>query len=252
MFERLGFTAAAATELVDIRGIDDPDEIKHLTSDQVDKLISVVRKPGGGQNGNTVSFVAQGLFHNLVDYLQHMRRTSRLINVGTIDKATVCALCHQQEMEDSWPGPTVDDVKVNFKNMPKTMEQVIDVIRKRRGMTGACLDYVIRTALRPQASASDPSTNYISIDDEVVARHPIVTAHAPADDDEAEENGHFDESFLVDSQTVFDVLQSIFGSTKAWTYSKDYCKHKQVRKLFKKLTSHYLGENMIDHMASQM
>jgi hypothetical protein len=118
-------------------------------------------------------------------------------------------------MENGWPEPTVDDVKVNFKNMPKTMEQVVDVIRKRHGMTGSCLDYVIRNALRPQASASDPSTNYIFIDDEVVACHPIVTAHAPADDDKAKENGPFDESFLVDSQTMFDALQSIFGSTKA-------------------------------------
>ncbi len=57
MFERLGFTPAAVTELVDNQGIDDLDEIVHLSEDNTDKLIGIVRKPGGGQDGNTVSFV---------------------------------------------------------------------------------------------------------------------------------------------------------------------------------------------------
>ena len=254
MFERLDYTPEAATALVDEQGISDVEDIADLSSEQVDKLISVVRKPGGGQDGHVVSFTAQTLFHSLVYYVQHRRRTSRPIDVGVIDKTTVRALRFQQDMEKNWPSDTttVDDVKVNFKNMPKTMELVMDVIRKKRGVTGARLDYVLRKELRPKTSASDPSTNYATIDEEVVARHPIVTSGAPADDSVAEAQGPFDQHFVVDSQAVYDILFSIFGNTEAWTYSKDFRKGKWGRKLWMKLQSHYLGANMIDHMAAGM
>ena len=137
MFERLDYTPEAATVLVDEQGISDVEDIADLSSEQVDKLISVVRKPGGGQDGHVVSFTAQTLFHSLVYYVQHRRRTSRPIDIGVIDKTAVRALRFQHEMEKSWPSDTttVDDVKVNFKNMPKTMELVMDVIRKKRGTT---------------------------------------------------------------------------------------------------------------------
>ena len=135
------------------------------------------------------------------------------------------------------------------------MEPVLDVLRKMRGVTGVRLDYVVRIDLRPKPEASDPSTAYLTIDDEMVARHPILTAAAPADPEEAEKRGPFNSNFIMDSQTVFymfDVLFTIFGTTKAWTYSKDCRAGKYGRKLYFKLTSHYLGQKMIDHMAATM
>ena len=47
MFIRLGFSAAAATAIVDTQGIDTLEEVRFLSDDEAEGLCSVVRKPGG-------------------------------------------------------------------------------------------------------------------------------------------------------------------------------------------------------------
>ena len=47
MFIRLGFSAAAATAIVDTQGIDTLEEVRFLSDDEAEGLLcSVVRKPG--------------------------------------------------------------------------------------------------------------------------------------------------------------------------------------------------------------
>ena len=47
MFIRLGFSAAAATAIIDTQGIDTLEEVRFLSDDEAEGLCSVVRKPGG-------------------------------------------------------------------------------------------------------------------------------------------------------------------------------------------------------------
>ena len=44
---RLGFTAMAATAMVDKQGIDNIDELRRLKDNNVDKLCKTIRCPGG-------------------------------------------------------------------------------------------------------------------------------------------------------------------------------------------------------------
>ena len=47
MFVRLGFSAAAATAIVDTQGIDTLEEVYFLSDDEAEGLCSVIHKPGG-------------------------------------------------------------------------------------------------------------------------------------------------------------------------------------------------------------
>ena len=53
MYERLGFTAAAASQLTGAQGMDDLTELSLLSDTEVDSLCKLVRNPGGTTAGLT-------------------------------------------------------------------------------------------------------------------------------------------------------------------------------------------------------
>ena len=59
MMADLGFGQAAADEIYDGQGVDSVSVMKDLFGVDVESLTRIVRKPGGGEDGNTVSFVAE-------------------------------------------------------------------------------------------------------------------------------------------------------------------------------------------------
>ena len=77
MLERLKSSATAATEIVDVKGIDSIEELKELGLDRVDKLCSVVRKPGVGAVRITVLEAAQNCLMLAHYYLHHHDRIQR-------------------------------------------------------------------------------------------------------------------------------------------------------------------------------
>ena len=89
MLARIGFTVAASTVIVDEQGLDQLDEIKLLTDDEVENLCKVIGRPGGTipaavPGGNPiadpetpVSLLTENNLKLLAFYLRHQDRVSR-------------------------------------------------------------------------------------------------------------------------------------------------------------------------------
>jgi hypothetical protein len=56
---RVGFTAAVATNITDVENIDSLDELKLLSSDDVETLCKMLRNPGGMVNNPNVGVAGQ-------------------------------------------------------------------------------------------------------------------------------------------------------------------------------------------------
>ena len=115
MPDRLKFSAAATTEIVDVEGIDSIEELKELGPDRirVDKLCSVVQKPGGGAAGNIISEAAHNRLMLAHYYLHHHDRIQRKAITADIKATSVRSLRRQKELEDAYSNemktvPTVD------------------------------------------------------------------------------------------------------------------------------------------------
>ena len=65
---------------------------------------------------------------------------------------------------------------VHTKYWSKTLEGIYEYIHTFRGVNGMPLSYVLRKQLVPTAEADDSSNGYNTINDEMIARYPIVVA----------------------------------------------------------------------------
>ena len=59
------------------------------------------------------------------------------------------------------------------KDWPKAMEAVEEYLRQFRGVNDVPLSYVVRSALAPKPAVTDPARNYLTVDEEMIARAPI-------------------------------------------------------------------------------
>ena len=110
------------------------------------------------------------------------------------------------------PLVTADTPKVDPKDWSKTMESLVEYLATFRGVTGVPLSYVVRKELIPKTAASDPPTNYNTLDEEMIARAPIMaTANAS-------EDGPFVDTFIIDRVKVWEKLSVLMISAEAWTY----------------------------------
>ena len=96
---RIGFTETAAQALVEEQGIDNLEEVKLLTDDDIENLCKVIRRPGGNlpplagalpgaapvpNPGVPVNQCAEGHLKLLAFYLRHRARISRKVIVPDI------------------------------------------------------------------------------------------------------------------------------------------------------------------------
>ena len=73
-----------------------------------------------------------------------------------VEPATVSALYHQQDMEESHKEPEGVPV-INPKDCPKTLETVEEYIRGFRGVDDQPLSYGLRYSLEPPVATIDPT-----------------------------------------------------------------------------------------------
>jgi len=227
MFRRFGLTSAAANLLSDEQGIDSINEVLNMDGGNIENLCKVLRRPGGqNASGNPnpgvkVSARAEENLKPVAFYCRHQERISRGIDVAQITLINIRKLSKQRDKEkmkkvtDPFESPTV-----NTKDWPRTMEFIEEYLQQFRGTTGAALSYVIRRVIQPAPDFDDPSSNYATIEHEMVARAPIVVAGTTGDESALEVSGPFTQAYITDRSDVWTKLQAIFGSSECWTYAK--------------------------------
>jgi hypothetical protein len=159
------------------------DELKMLKDNDVIKLCKALRRPGGmvpnpaGRGNpipNPVINVPQRAVKNLkmaAYYSCHHPPGITLANVRTMRALKDHELAHEQPKEL----PTFKE-----KDMVRTMDAINSYLRSYLGKKKIPLAYVTREDKNVVPSVDDPAINYMTVEDEMIARAPPPThTHGP-------------------------------------------------------------------------
>jgi hypothetical protein len=141
---------------------------------------------------------------------------------------------------------TADAIDINkyHDNWPKIFEHLDDWIGQHYGPSSkAPLLYLCRGKECPPDEQYDPSSNYESIREELIARCPIWV-----DWDEADPNLRPDH-YETENAKLWEALQKVFQATPSYQYMKAYAKGKDGRNAYLALKAHYLGPNNANNLA---
>jgi hypothetical protein len=245
---RIGFTGAGAQAIVNEQDILNLAEVQLLTDDEVESLCKVLRRPGGMvpgaglgaaqvQNlGVQVNQCAQGHMKLMAFYLRHQYRVSCTVTPADITFLDFIRTVRElRDFESTYKAPTDNLPTINTKNRSKTMETIDEYLRSYLGERKIPLAYVIRKNVAIPEGA-DPSTNYPTIQDEIIARapHTVVAADGTVTPDPI---------YIVNREKVWDIISKIYRDHSAWTYVKPGQKTRDGRMAYNGL--------YVDNMATQ-
>jgi len=245
MLRRIGFTANAATYLVEHQGLTRLVDLHNLTDDDVSTLCKVVRRPGGTIEGETaasprvpnpgipVSVQAEFNLKLACFFVRFQRRTSRACEPGDVDLDSLDTLREHRLMEKEHVD-SKDPPKINPKNWPETIAAIEEHLRGCLGKTKNPLAYVVRDS---EAPIGGP---FVSRQHELIGRAPINNVQ-----------GEPLETFRTDSRLVWEIISKITRAEDCWTYVRAYQRTQDGRAAFLALKNHYLGVNHVDHLSAK-
>jgi hypothetical protein len=96
---------------------------------------------------------------------------------------------------------TVEEPVIHDKDWRRTLKNINEYVASQYGGTGATFDYVVRPEIAVKSEAQDPSTGYVTVDQE-------MTTHAP----------HTGRDFVNDRRKVWDIMSNICGKNSCFFY----------------------------------
>jgi len=163
MFERIGFTSAAAPLLTDEQGIESLTKILNMKDTNIENLCKVLRRPGGQNDsdnpdpGVKVSARAEENLKLAAFYSRHQERVSRQLDIASITLASIRKFIKQRDLERVKFTGVREPPTASVKDWPRTMEGIEEYLQQFRGTTGVPLSYVIRRVIQPAPDIDDPS-----------------------------------------------------------------------------------------------
>ena len=235
-FVRLYMPAAAGDKLIDDEGLLTVADLSPLTADRVRDIVASIRKPGGtipnpaGGDAlpNPGIYIPERASHALqvACFLclmkERCQRPFALANIQINDEFRTAG--RQRNMEAKHTNSDVllaplTNKDINSRNFLEFTEETIKKLSKFRHSTGILIGHVLRKDLVPEDSADDPSTNYITHDDEAFARVRIIKAayeNETAEELEEDKGLKWDQIALECNGLVFDHLRNMISGTKWW------------------------------------
>ena len=185
----------------------------------------------------------------------HQERIQRpLLELTSVDEDILEDIERQKQLEDRYMNEKVSSdppsLPLDDANVTKSISTIQTDLNGRRGITGIPLSYVIRFSAHVPAAHQDPpfgesDSNYPSMDDEMIRRAQIYSRDVNVD----EVKGPFSKVFLIDSATVYTLLEKAFGRTSFWTNARVYSKKKEGRKAWISLIKFHFGNDRATTMA---
>ena len=185
----------------------------------------------------------------------HQERIQRpLLELTSVDEDILEDIERQKQLEDRYMNEKVSSdppsLPLDDANVTKSISTIQTDLNGRRGITGIPLSYVIRFSAQVPAAHQDPpfgadDSNYSSMDDEMIRRAQIYSRDVNVD----EVKGPFSKVFLIDSATVYTLLEKAFGKTSFWTNVRVYSKKKEGRKAWISLIKFHFGNDRATTMA---
>ena len=257
MFTRLTFSDEAVDEIVRA-GLTTLESLAPLQEDTIKSIMKGIREHCDEQP----SVLAEHYLQCLCWGIRHYVRISRKLRLKRINPSWCMDLVTQRKIETD--SPALSDARdseypvYQGNDLPRLFETVNAFLLKYRGPSGVILSYVVRDNLIPLMSETDPPANYPSVDDEMIARAPILYCHydcivlAPIVVAKHEIDGPFHPNFLQDMTRVWDILFQIFGKQSCWTHVKKTQKTKSGRTAYFILKTLLIGERFMQIQVKQI
>jgi hypothetical protein len=240
LFVRLGFNVATSTNITNVQGISNINEIHLLNDDAVETLCKALRQAPVGDNPATAAPLRAEQNLKLACYwICHQDHLSRPIAVPAVTEEAVCALTDYWTAELQHRHATATPHTIHDSNWPATMEALVKHLRSVYGTTGVPLAYVVRKD-EHVPEGPDPSTNYATVEEEMIARAPHFGA-----------NGVHLQSFLVDCNAVWDIVIAMCANHTSMAHIKKAARVRNGRAAYQALYNHYLGDSNVDHLADE-
>ena len=193
MYQRLGFTEAAANSILNAQGVRTLDDLYDLDETRCANLCKNLRRPGGtipnpaaqGNNAappnipNPGHAIPEAAEHNLtmaVYFLNHRKRVSRPVQPGDVTLVSIRALRELKRAEDNHENPTKLP-KIDPNDWPRTIEGIQDYLRRYLGSTGIPLAYYFTRPDQAVTLAALDTTTYVTPRDEMITRAPHYAAN---------------------------------------------------------------------------
>lgn len=238
---RLGFSNDAQVAIVNNQQIDNTVEFGLLSDSEVSSLCKVVRRPGGADAngdaavGTMISLRAENNLKLACGHIRYHQNVSRTITPVDITLPNVRSIREHLKWEEKHEDADQPKIDVGPKtNWPKLIETLIEYFKACNGSTGIPLAYVIRPNVEVPAELDDPADNYLTRQEELIARAPHVQG----------DRAH--PTFSADNQLVWQKLQSLMREKDCWTYVRPGQRTRDGRLAFLSLKNHYLGPNSVD------
>ena len=222
-----------------------------------EKTISMIVK--GCRDANIhVSVSASNKMALLAFLCMHHDRIQRpLLDMTSIDEDMLDDIERQKKLEDQYKDdkPTSDPLSLPLDdaNVTKSISTFEEDLARRRGIMGHPLKYVIRhkadvPAAHLDPPFGDPETSYVSMDDEMIGRAQIYSREVDCDEDV----GPWSKVFVIDSATVYTLMEKAFGKSAYWTNARIYSRKKEGRKAWRGLIKYHFGNDRSVTMAETL
>jgi len=136
----------------------------------------------------------------------------------------------REEIKDPAPMTKVDDIK-------KTLEDIENVLNKKRGVKGSPLSYITRaTPGLPENTPgeADPGFGLPTRDEELVRR-----------------TRHDGPAFRQDNKAVWAIIRHVTKDGPAWAWVSSFARHENGRAAYQALRTHYLGDSSVVRMVTK-
>ncbi len=176
-----------------------------------------------------------------VFWIKHQDCTQREVGIPArplvkVELKTMLLLKTQKQLEGKWrlsnKEPDYPALTLDMASATKTFDKTKTLLSRVRGVTGIPLSYVIRGKIKVEHKTNDPKfgevdSTYTSIDEEMIARAPILSDDADKNDaDETLETaGPFHVAFLTDTKKVWVLLHAQYATAAAWQHVKKFFDH---------------------------
>jgi hypothetical protein len=219
-------------------------EFTDLTDDDIKDICKNVRNPGGlvvdpnaaagagalvPNRGVTLGHVFEKRLRQLRYYCFHLHRIQRDFAPGqaTLQRLSQCWKLKEEEDEaEEVPDP---EPLTNITKVRQTLENIDDVLHRKRGAYGIPLTYVVRSDVQLPENIdgqNDPGYGHPSLMEEAIRR-----------------TRHTGQYYTQDNKAVWAIIRTVMHGGPGWSWVQPYARTQDGRGAYEAIKAHYLGES---------
>jgi hypothetical protein len=251
-----------AKALYDKQLLKNKTTLAELSDSDINSIIHAIHKT------LPIAEIAAARLKLAVFWIKHQDRTQREVGIPSnplvkTELKMMLLLKTQKQLEDKWRlGNKEPDYPAQTLDMAlatKTFDKTRTLLSRVLGVTDIPLSYVIRGILKVQDAVDDPKfgatdSTYTSINQELIARAPILSSDADKSDDNKKLKtvGPFHVSFLTDAKKVWAILHAQYAAAAAWQHVKKYSTTQNGRQVWRTLHTFFFGGDRVNTMHSDI